>query len=44
MLVQPRGSGAKYQGRNESRREPQGEANVVWGYEAPEMICKRVAK
>ncbi|WP_434086670.1 MliC family protein [Shewanella mangrovisoli] len=39
MFVQPSGSGAKYQGRNESMWEHHGEAKIVWGYEAPEMTC-----
>ncbi|MEL4431850.1 MliC family protein [Shewanella mangrovisoli] len=39
MYVQPSGSGAKYQGRNESLWEHHGEAKIVWGYEAPEMTC-----
>lgn len=42
MYAQPSGSGAKYQGRNESFWEHQGEAVVTWGYEAPEMRCKKV--
>ncbi len=41
MYAQPAGSGSKYQGRNESFWEHQGEATVVWGYEAPEMKCVR---
>ncbi|MDT3275000.1 MliC family protein [Shewanella sp. SP2S2-4] len=44
MFAQPSGSGAKYQGRNESLWEHQGEAKVVWGFEAPEMTCKLVTK
>lgn len=40
MYLQPAASGARYQGRNESFWEHQGEATVVWGYEAPEMKCK----
>jgi uncharacterized protein len=40
MYVQPSASGAKYQGRNESFWEHQGEATITWGYEAPEMRCK----
>lgn len=40
MRVQPSGSGAKYQGPNESLWEHQGEATIVWGYGAPEMRCK----
>jgi membrane-bound inhibitor of C-type lysozyme len=41
MFQQPSGSGAKYQGGNESFWEHQGEATIVWGYEAPEMRCVR---
>ncbi len=41
MYAQAAGSGSKYQGRNESFWEHQGEASVVWGYEAPEMKCVR---
>ena len=41
MYVQPSGSGARYQGRNESFWEHQGEALVTWGYGAPEMRCKK---
>ena len=41
MFVQPSGSGARYQGRNESFWEHQGEALVTWGYGAPEMRCKK---
>lgn len=39
MYQQPSASGARYQGQNESFWEHQGEATVVWGYEAPEMKC-----
>ena len=41
MIQQPSGSGAKYQGRNETFWEHQGEATIVWGYDAPEMRCTR---
>ncbi|WP_201838880.1 MliC family protein [Microvirga zambiensis] len=41
MFVQPSGSGARYQGRNESFWEHQGEATVTWGFGAPEMHCKK---
>ncbi|WP_114948390.1 MliC family protein [Microvirga calopogonii] len=41
MVVQPSGSGARYQGRNESFWEHQGEASITWGYGAPEMRCKK---
>lgn len=40
MFQQPSGSGARYQGRNESFWEHHGEAAVVWGYGAPAMKCK----
>jgi hypothetical protein len=39
MFVQPGGSGTRYQGRNESLLEHQGEATIVWGYGAPGMKC-----
>jgi uncharacterized protein len=42
MYLQPAGSGARYQGRNESFWEHQGEALVTWGYDAPEMRCEKV--
>mgnify|MGYP001824327847 FL=1 len=41
MIQQPSGSGTKYQGRNETFWEHQGEATIVWGYDAPEMRCVR---
>jgi uncharacterized protein len=41
MYLQPSGSGSKYQGRNESFWEHQGEAKIVWGYGSPEMICSK---
>jgi uncharacterized protein len=40
MYLQPSGSGTRYQGRNETFWEHQGEATVIWGYGAKEMICK----
>ena len=40
MFLQPSGSGARYQGRNESLWEHQGEALVTWGAGAPEMRCR----
>jgi uncharacterized protein len=40
MVLQPSGSGARYQGRNESLWEHQGSAEVVWGYGAPPMQCQ----
>lgn len=33
-------SGSKYEGRNESFWEHQGEARVIWGYDTPEFVCK----
>lgn len=44
MFIDRSGSGAKYQGPNESLWEHHGEAKVIWGYEAPEMTCKQVTK
>ncbi|WP_298722465.1 MliC family protein [uncultured Oceanisphaera sp.] len=41
MFLQPSASGAKYQGRNESFWEHQGEARITWGYQAPVMDCQR---
>ena len=41
MFLQPSASGAKYQGRNESFWEHQGEAQIRWGYSAPEMRCQK---
>ena len=41
MYLQPSGSGSKYQGRNESLWEHQGEATIVWGYGSPEMRCSK---
>ena len=35
--------GSIYQGRNEMFWEHQGEALITWGYESPEMICKRAS-
>ncbi len=40
MVLQPAASGAKYQGRNESLWEHQGEALITWGYGSPEMRCR----
>lgn len=42
MYQQPSGSGARYQGRNETFWEHQGEASITWGFEAPEMRCRKV--
>ena len=41
MFLVTAASGSKYEGRNESFWEHQGEARVVWGYEAPELVCKK---
>jgi uncharacterized protein len=41
MYLQPSGSGARYQGRNETFWEHHGEASITWGYGAPEMHCKQ---
>jgi uncharacterized protein len=41
MFLQPSGSGTRYQGRNESLWEHQGEARVVWGVGAQEMVCAK---
>lgn len=41
MFQQASGSGTRYQGRNETLAEHQGEVRVVWGYEAPEMRCTK---
>ena len=40
-VTRPSGSGTRYQGRNESFAEHQGEATVVWGYGTPEMKCRK---
>ncbi len=41
MYLQPSGSGARYQGGNETFWEHHGEARVTWGYGAPEMRCAK---
>ena len=41
MYLQPSGSGTKYQGRNETFWEHQGEASITWGYGTPQMRCKK---
>ena len=41
MYIQPGGSGTRYQGRNETFWEHQGEALVTWGHGAPEMRCRK---
>lgn len=40
MYQQPSASGTRYQGRNETFWEHQGEAVITWGYDAPEMHCR----
>jgi uncharacterized protein len=40
MYLQPSASGARYQGRNESLWEHQGEARVTWGFGSTEMRCR----
>jgi uncharacterized protein len=42
MVLAPSASGAKYESRNESFWEHQGEARVTWGHGAPEMRCKKL--
>lgn len=41
MYQVPAASGSKYEGRNESFWEHQGEARVTWGYGAPELVCTK---
>lgn len=40
MILQPSGSGAKYQGRNESLWEHHGSAEIIWGDGATPMQCQ----
>jgi uncharacterized protein len=42
MYLERSGSGTKYQGRNETFWEHQGEASINWGYDTPQMRCKKV--
>jgi len=42
MTQQAAASGSRYAGRNESYWEHQGEARVVWGWQAPELRCTKV--
>jgi uncharacterized protein len=44
MFQQPSGSGIRYQGRNETFREHQGEAMITWGYGAPAMRCVKTPR
>lgn len=41
MYLQPSASGTRYEGRNESFRDHQGEVRITWGYRAPEMRCEK---
>ena len=41
MYLTPSASGARYQGRNESFWEHQGEATIVWSNSSPEMRCSK---
>lgn len=41
MYSVPSGSGTKYRGRNEVFWEHQGEAKIQWGYQAPELTCRK---
>jgi len=41
MYLQRSASGARYQGRNETLWEHQGEALITWGYGSPEMRCRK---
>lgn len=41
MYLQPSGSGAKYQGRNETLWTQQDEALITWGYGTPQMRCTK---
>jgi len=43
MILQPSGSGTRYQGRNETFWEHQGAATITWGYGQPEMQCKKAS-
>ena len=42
MFLQPSASGSKYQGRNETLWEHQGEAQITWGYDTAKMDCKKM--
>lgn len=41
MYIVPSASEVRYQGRNETFWELEGEAGIVWGNGAPEMRCKK---
>jgi uncharacterized protein len=42
MYLRPSGSGTRYQGRNETFWEHQGQASITWGHGAPEMHCRKM--
>ena len=42
MMLQKTASGSKYQGRNETFWEHQGQAKVIWGLDTPEMNCEKM--
>lgn len=42
MLLQNADNGTKYQGRNESFREFEGKAQIIWGYETVAMTCEKM--
>ena len=42
MFAEPDEGGRLYRGRNESFREQDGVAIVVWGFGAPELHCRRL--
>jgi uncharacterized protein len=42
MLFQPAASGSRYEGRNATFWEHQGEATIVWGPAAPKLRCVQV--
>jgi uncharacterized protein len=44
MYLEPSASGSRYQGRNESFWEHQGEATVTWGYGTPGMRCRKAPR
>lgn len=41
MFRQPSASGARYEGRNESLWEHQGEALIRWGFQAAQRHCRQ---
>ncbi len=42
MYVQTSGSGTRYQGKDKTFWEHQGEATITWGDDMPKMLCKQV--